>query len=47
MAIQQFGESLLGDIRKRRQDEERRNRKRADREALLGRGVGLAGKIGN
>jgi len=47
MAIQQFGESLLGDIRKRRQDEERRNRKRADREALLGLGVGLAGKIGN
>ena len=47
MAIQQFGESLLGDIRKRRQDEERRNRKRADREALLGLGVNLAAKVGN
>ena len=44
MAIQQFGESLLGDIRKRRQDEERRARKQADRQALLGLGVG---KIGN
>ena len=47
MSIEQFGESLLGDIRKRRQDEERRARKRADRQALLGLGVGIAAKIGN
>jgi len=47
MSIEQFGESLLGDIRKRRQDEERRARRRADRQALLGLGVGIAAKIGN
>ena len=47
MSIEQFGESLLGDIRKRRQDEERRARRRADRQALLGLGVKVATKIGN
>lgn len=47
MAIEQFGESLLTDIRKRREDEQRRMRKREEREAMLGLGVGLAAKIGN
>jgi len=47
MSIEQFGESLLGDIRKRRQDEARRARKRAERQALLGLGVNVAAKIGN
>jgi len=47
MAIQQFGESLLTDIRKRREKEQRQMRKREEREALLGLGVGLAAKIGN
>lgn len=47
MAIEQFGESLLSDIRKRRQQEEKRLRKQEDKQALLGLGVGLAAKIGN
>ena len=47
MSIEQFGESLLGDIRKRRQKEARRARKQAERQALLGLGVNIAAKIGN
>ena len=47
MAIDQFGESLLTDIRKRRQQEARRLRKREERDALIGLGLGLATKIGN
>ena len=47
MSIEQFGESLLGDIRKRREQESRRLRKQEERQALLGLGVGLAAKIGN
>lgn len=47
MAIQQFGESLLTDIRKRKEDERRRLQKQQERDAFLGLGVGLAAKIGN
>ena len=47
MSIEQFGESLLGDIRKRREQESRRLRKQEERQALLRLGVGLAAKIGN
>jgi len=47
MSIEQFGESLLGDIRKRREQELRRLRKQEERNALLGLGIGLAAKIGN
>ena len=46
MAIQQFGESLLTDVRERRRKEERRARRQADRDALLGLGLSVAGKIG-
>jgi hypothetical protein len=47
MAIQQFGESLLADIRKRKEDEQRAFRKQQEREAMLGLGIKLATKIGN
>ena len=47
MSIEQFGESLLGDIRKRREQESRRLRKQEERQALMGLGIGLAAKIGN
>jgi hypothetical protein len=47
MAIQQFGESLLEDIRKRKERQERELRKQEERAALLGLGVNLATKIGN
>lgn len=47
MSIEQFGESLLGDIRKRREQESRRLRKQEERQALMGLGIGLAVKIGN
>jgi len=47
MSIEQFGESLLSDIRKRREQESRRLRKQEERNALLGLGIGLAAKIGN
>jgi len=47
MAIQEFGQSLLADVRKRREKEQRQMRKREERQALLGLGVGLAIKIGN
>jgi len=46
MAIQQFGESLLSDIRKRNERERRRARKRAEKDAMLGLGIAVAGKIG-
>ena len=47
MSIEQFGQSLLSDVRKRREDQQRRLRKEEERQALLGLGVGLATKIGN
>lgn len=47
MSIEQFGESLLTDIRKRREQESRRLRKQEERQALMGLGIGLAAKIGN
>lgn len=47
MSIEQFGQSLLSDVRKRREDQQRRLRKEEERQALLGLGVGLAAKIGN
>lgn len=47
MAIQQFGESLLSDIRKRNKQEAKRLRKEEEKQALLGLGVGVLGKIGN
>lgn len=45
MAIQQFGESLLADVRKRREDESRRLRKQREKEALIGLGVNIAGAV--
>ena len=47
MSIEQFGESLLTDIRKRRERRDRQLRRQADRQAFLGLGLGLAAKIGN
>ena len=47
MAIQQFGESLLADVRKRNQREAKRLRKEEEKQALLGLGVQLAGVVGN
>ena len=47
MSIEQFGQSLLSDVRKRREDQQRRLRKEEERQALLGLGVSLATKIGN
>lgn len=47
MAIQQFGESLLSDIRTRRAKEEKRLRKQEEKQAILSLGVGVLGKIGN
>lgn len=47
MAIQQFGESLLSDIRKRNEQQAKRERKREEKNALIGLGVGILGKIGN
>lgn len=47
MSIEQFGESLLGDIRKRREQRDRQLRKQQERQAMLGLGVKLATKIGN
>jgi hypothetical protein len=47
MSIEQFGESLLGDIRKRRERQERDLRKQQERQALLGLGINIAAKIGN
>ena len=46
MSIQEFGESLLSDVRERRQKELRRAKKQADRDALLRLGLSVAGKIG-
>jgi len=47
MAIQQVGESLLSDIRKRNQQEAKRLRKEEEKQAILGLGVSLAGMVGN
>jgi len=47
MAIQQFGESLLSDVRKRNKQEAKRLRKEEEKQALLGLGVSIAGTIGN
>jgi hypothetical protein len=47
MSIEQFGESLLGDIRRRRERQERDLRKQQERQALLGLGINIAAKIGN
>lgn len=46
MAIQQFGESLLSDIRERNERERKRARRRAEKEAMLGLGIAVAGKVG-
>lgn len=47
MSIEQFGESLLTDIRKRREQRDRQLRRQANREAALGLGLSFATKIGN
>ena len=47
MAIREFGESLLADVRKRKDEQARSARKRADRAALLDFGTGVAVSIGN
>ena len=47
MAIEQLGESLLSDIRTRRASEAKKASKRAEKNALIGLGVNVLGKIGN
>ena len=47
MSIQPFAQSLLSDVRKRREEETKRIRKRQERNELLGLVGGLAVKIGN
>ena len=47
MAIEQLGESLLSDVRKRNEQAAKRARKQEEKNALLGLGVNLLGKIGN
>jgi len=47
MAIQQVGESLLADVRKRNKQEAKRLQKEEEKQALLGLGVSLAGMVGN
>lgn len=47
MAIQQFGESLLSNVRKRNDDEEKRRRKEAEKAALVGLGATVAIGVGN
>lgn len=47
MSIQPFAQSLLSDVRKRREEEARRIRKQQERNELLGLVGGLAVKIGN
>ena len=47
MSIQPFAQSLLSDVRKRREEEERRLRKQRERNELVGLVGGLAVKIGN
>jgi hypothetical protein len=47
MAIEQLGESLLSDVRKRNEQAAKRARKKEEKAALLGLGVNLAGMVGN
>jgi hypothetical protein len=47
MAIEQLGESLLSDVRKRNEQAAKRARKEEEKAALLGLGVNLAGMVGN
>jgi hypothetical protein len=47
MAIEQLGESLLSDVRKRNEQAAKRDRKKEEKAALLGLGVNLAGMVGN
>ena len=47
MAIEQLGESLLSDVRKRNEQAAKKARKQEEKNALLGLGVNLLGKIGN
>jgi hypothetical protein len=47
MAIEQLGESLLSDVRKRNEQVAKRARKEEEKAALLGLGVNLAGMVGN
>lgn len=46
MSIEEYGQSLLSDVRQRREQREREARKRQEKEAMLGLGISLAGKIG-
>ena len=47
MAIEQFAESLLADVRQRNRDREK-DRERDQRKALLGSiGLGIARQVGN
>lgn len=47
MAIEQLGESLLSDIRTRRASSAKKARKQEEKNALIGLGVNVLGKIGN
>jgi hypothetical protein len=47
MAIEQLGESLLSDIRTRNAQAAKRARKQEEKNALIGLGVNVLGKIGN
>ena len=47
MAIEQLGESLLSDIRTRNAQAAKKARKQEEKNAIIGLGVNLLGKIGN
>lgn len=47
MAIEQYGESILADVRQRRREQERRMEKDAIKTALTGLGVTIGYKVGN
>lgn len=47
MAIEQYGESLLSNVRQRRDSQARQIRKEQEKTALMGLGLGLGVKVGN
>ena len=47
MAIEQYGESILADVRQRRREQERRMEKDAIKTALTGLGVTIGYRVGN
>ena len=47
MSIEQLGQSLLGDARRRTDEAARRRAKDEERKALMGLGINIAKTIGN